>query len=111
MSEVEEPGPLPDREAGGRAFGGTTFVAGVVVGAFIGACIALLVAPARGAVVRRRLGRRARELAERAGEGLREEMSDASDRTWRKLKRRRRRLRARLNRLAADAGESYADPI
>jgi gas vesicle protein len=111
MSDVNELGTSPESESGGRAFGGTTFVAGIIVGAFVGACIALLVAPNRGAVSRRRLGRRAREWFERAGEGLREEMGNASDRARRRLARRRRRWQARLDRLAADAGESYADPM
>jgi gas vesicle protein len=111
MSEVKEQESQPVRDPRARALGGTTFVAGVVVGAFIGACIALLVAPAPGRVVRRRLGRRAWELAERAGENLREGMGEASDRARRDLLRRRRRWQARLNRLAADAGEAYSDPI
>jgi gas vesicle protein len=111
MPELEEQQNQPDPEAVGGVFPGTSFVAGVVVGAFVGACIALLVAPARGRIVRRRLGRRARELAERAGEGLREEVDDASDRARRDFIRRRRRFQARLDRLAADAGEAYADPM
>jgi hypothetical protein len=42
---------------------------------------------------------------------LREEVGDASDRARRRLLRRRRRWQAKLDRLAADAGESYADPM
>jgi gas vesicle protein len=111
MTEAEAQGSPPDEGAGGRGFGGTSFVVGVVVGAFIGACIALLVAPARGTVVRRRLGRQARELGERAGEGIREGIDDAADRARRDLIRRRRRWQARLNRLAENARESFTDPM
>lgn len=111
MPEVEEQQNQAAREADRRGLAGPTFVAGVVVGAFLGACLALLVAPARGRIVRRRLGRRARELAERAGEELREEVDDASDRARRDLIRRRRRWKARLDRLTAEAGEPDADPM
>jgi gas vesicle protein len=111
MAEAEAQGSPPDQGAGARNLGGTSFVVGVVVGAFIGACIALLVAPARGTVVRRRLGRRARELSERAGEGIREGIGDAADRARRDLIRRRRRWQARLDRLAQNARESFTDPM
>ncbi len=111
MADAEAQESPPGPGAGRRGFGRTTFVAGVVVGAFIGACIAMLVAPARGTVVRRRLGRRARELGERAGEGIREGIDDAADRARRDLIRRRRRWKARLERLAENARESFTDPM
>jgi hypothetical protein len=62
-------------------------------------------------VVRRRLGRRARELGERAREGLREGIDEATHRARRGLLRRRKRLEAKLDRLAHDARESFTDPL
>jgi gas vesicle protein len=85
--------------------GAANFMAGLVIGALIGAGIAILVAPAEGSVLRRRLGKRARELTERAREGF----DDAAHRARRDLGRRRRRLQARLDRLAQEARESISD--
>jgi gas vesicle protein len=111
MADAEVPGGAPDREAAEAAWSGATFVAGVVVGALIGASIALLIAPARGAVVRRRLGWRARELGERARDGIREGLEDATHHARRDLLRKRRRLQAKLDRLSDDVRESLTDPI
>jgi gas vesicle protein len=111
MGDVEVPEETPERKAAEPGWSTATFVAGVVVGAVIGAGIAFLVAPARGAVVRRRLGRRARELGERAREGLREGIDEATHRARRGLLRRRKRLEAKLDRLAHDARESFTDPL
>ncbi len=95
-----------DEESGGGGVrGAANFVAGMVLGALIGAGIAMLVAPSEGSVLRKRLGRRARELGERAREGL----DEAAHRTRRDLARRRRRLQARLDRLADEARESISD--
>ena len=49
-----------DREGGS---GARTFVAGLLIGALVGAGIALLVAPSSGQETRRMLSRRARRLA------------------------------------------------
>jgi gas vesicle protein len=111
MGDAEIPDEAPARKEAEPGWSAATFVAGVVVGAVIGAGIAFLVAPARGAVVRRRLGRRARELGERAREGLREGIDEATHRARRGLMRRRKRLEAKLDRLAHDASESFTDPI
>jgi hypothetical protein len=80
-----------DREPAGRAegVGGMVgFVGGLVLGALIGAGIALLVAPERGQVMRRRLARRMRD----AGEELRDEFDGLRASARRRLARRRRRL-------------------
>jgi gas vesicle protein len=69
--------------AGDRGLAG--FVTGLVVGALVGAGVALLFAPARGDRVRRRLGRGARALRERA----RDELEDAARRARREIARRR----------------------
>jgi gas vesicle protein len=94
-----------DEDAKGGIRGTANFVAGMVLGALIGAGIAMLVAPAEGSVLRKRLGRQARELGERAREGL----DDAAHRARRDLARRRRRLQARLDRLAEEARDSIPD--
>ena len=103
QGEQREQGRKPADGAG--VSGAVTFVAGVVVGALVGAGIALLVAPTKGSALRRRLGRRARTLGERARDGLEE----AAHQTRRDLARRRRGLQARLNELADDTRESLAD--
>ena len=55
-----------DREGGSG--GARTFVAGLLIGALVGAGIALLVAPSSGEETRRMLARRARRLAADARE-------------------------------------------
>jgi gas vesicle protein len=85
-----------------RARGAGGFAAGVLIGALIGAGLALLFAPESGGKIRRRLGRRMRRWRERA----RNEIDDASRLARRDLTRRRRRLRARLDRLAAEARDT-----
>lgn len=72
------------------------FVGGLVLGALIGAGIALLVAPERGRVMRRRLARRVRT----AGEEIRDEFDGLRASARRRLARRRRRLR-RLGRVVS----------
>lgn len=62
---------------------------GVAVGALLGAGVALLVAPARGATTRRRLGRSARRATSRLGDAwldLGGELRGAGSRTRRKLR-------------------------
>lgn len=81
-----------DEEAAGRPEGATGmvgFVGGLVLGALIGAGIALLVAPERGRVTRRRLARHMRD----AGEEIRDEFDGLRTAARRSLARRRRRLR------------------
>ena len=55
-----------DREGGSSGL--RTFAAGLLIGALIGAGIALLVAPSSGRETRRLIARRARRLAADAGE-------------------------------------------
>lgn len=59
----------PDDTAGR---GGGPFVAGLIVGALIGASAALLLAPDSGKVTRRRLRRRLEDLREDAADELRD---------------------------------------
>ncbi len=77
-------------DEGANALAG--FIGGLLVGAVIGVGIALLVAPERGAVTRRRLRGRLRDAQDGAWDRLGHWRDDAG----RRLKRKRRRLRRRL---------------
>lgn len=81
---------LDEAPLGGR----TGFLSGMLLGALIGAGIALLVAPQSGAVMRRRLTTGARRLAD----DTRDQVEDWADDARRELKRRRRRMRKRVRR-------------
>ena len=72
----------------GGSSGMVGFLGGLVLGALIGAGIALLVAPERGAVVRRRLKRRWHKTRDDARQGLRRFKHDVE----REAARRRRWL-------------------
>jgi gas vesicle protein len=86
---VTEPGQeAPDAQTTDAAVeqrGIAGFIAGVILGAVVGAGIAMLFAPARGDRLRRRLGKSARALRERA----RDELEDAARRARREIARRR----------------------
>jgi hypothetical protein len=88
-TEREEP-QLEEEEfdtgPGGGGGGGLTFLAGFVLGALLGAGTALLFAPERGSVTRRRLGRRLRDLKADTAD----RMGELRHRTERELRRRRR---------------------
>ena len=77
-----------------RAPGIGLFAAGIVVGALLGAGIAVLTAPARGEVTRRRVRRRLHDLQDDARDRLDELRDDAQ----RGLSRNRIRRRARRRR-------------
>jgi hypothetical protein len=68
------------------------FLGGLVLGALIGAGVALLVAPERGDVTRRRLRTRLRD----AGDDAKEQLEDWRDDAERELRRHRRKLQRRL---------------
>jgi gas vesicle protein len=72
------------------------FAAGLVVGALLGAGIALLFAPDRGSRTRSHLSRRLHRLREQASD----ELDRVGSRTRRDLQRRRRELEDRLERAA-----------
>jgi len=74
--------------------GTTGFAAGLIVGALLGASIALLFAPDRGDRTRRAVRRKLRELREEAAEGL----EQAGKVTRKDVLRRRRQLRAQVER-------------
>jgi gas vesicle protein len=79
--------------------GTTGFVAGVLFGAFLGAGLALLLAPDRGEKTRKKLRQRMRSLRDDAREGL----DRAGSATRKELRRRERRIRAELARARARA--------
>ncbi|MBE0591626.1 MAG: YtxH domain-containing protein [Gemmatimonadales bacterium] len=70
------------------------FLSGLVLGALAGAGIALLLAPERGDVTRRRIRRKFRDVSTDA----REQFDDWKDDAGRELKRRQRQVRKRLER-------------
>ena len=78
----------------GRTSEGSTgsLLAGITIGALVGAGIALLLAPQSGEDTRRELSRRARAIKDDAMDAL----DDASTRARREFHRRRRQLRDRL---------------
>jgi gas vesicle protein len=68
------------------AHGTRNFLVGLAVGALVGAGIALLYAPDRGANTRRNLGRKIRRLRERSGESV-QDLKAALRKELRKVKR------------------------
>ncbi len=86
---------LDDYVVGGGARG---FVAGVLVGVLIGAGGALLLAPDRGEVVRKRIGRGFREFQEDARDQVEDWRGDAQ----REVRRQKRKLKRRLGRSRRD---------
>jgi hypothetical protein len=76
----------------GGASGGVLFLAGFVLGALLGAGTALLLAPERGQVVRRRIRGRLDDFRDDAVERVGDWRKEAR----RELRRQRRRLKDRL---------------
>lgn len=87
--DPEELAELVDAEGSGGIVG---FIAGLMLGAVIGAGIALLVAPERGDVTRRRIRTRIEDLREDA----RNQLEDLREGAGEQFRRRRRQLRRRL---------------
>lgn len=86
LEEIEEETERPARS------GTMTFISGILLGALVGAGIALLVAPERGSVIRKRLKKFAKKVRAKAEE----KMGDLADGAGRELARRRRKLRQQL---------------
>ena len=78
---------------GGRS-GTLSFMAGMVLGALVGAGVALLMAPDRGSVTRRRL----KKFVTRMQHDAKEQMDDWRDDVKAELKRRRRQIREKIER-------------
>jgi len=71
---------------------GIGFLVGFVIGALVGAGTALLLAPARGSVTRRRIGRGIRRMRDQASERV----SGIRDDAEREFRRARRRIKRHL---------------
>lgn len=91
----------PAAEIGETAHGRAGFLVGMIFGAFLGAGIAMVLAPDRGNKTRRRLRRRMQMLRE----GALDSLDQAGSRTRKELSRRKRRLRAELERIREKAKE------
>ena len=81
-----------DDAAEPRGRSGLGFLIGFVVGGLVGAGTALLLAPARGDVTRRRIGRRLRRMRDQASERV----SGIRDDAEREFRRARRRIKRHL---------------
>jgi gas vesicle protein len=93
----------PRAEVGKRVPGqaGAGFLAGLLFGAFLGAGVALFLATDRGGKSGRQLRRRMRSLRE----GALDSLDEAGSRTRKELQRRKKRLRAELERIRQRAKE------
>jgi hypothetical protein len=71
------------------------FAAGLIVGALVGAGVAILMAPERGEILRRRIGSGLREIQDDARDQLEDWRGDAG----RELSKQRRKLARRLRKV------------
>ena len=97
MERVEDEVPEDELDEMAEAEGATGivgFLSGFVLGALAGAGVALLLAPERGDVTRRRIRKKFRDVSSDA----REQIDDWKDDAERELRRRQRQLRKRLER-------------
>ena len=94
--ETDEELELEDDAEELEGYGGMAvlrgFAAGLVVGALVGAGIAILVAPERGEVLRKRIGTGLRDIQEDA----RGQLEDWHDDARRELSKQRRKIKRRL---------------
>jgi gas vesicle protein len=88
MEDEEMQDELPSE----REFDTTSFLTGILVGAAVGAGVALLFAPASGSDTRRLIRRRARSLEKDASRGF----ASARDEARRTFKEKKEYLRERL---------------
>ncbi len=93
--EIEEDEYEDDEDIDGRSASAVVgFVTGLLVGVVVGAGVALLIAPDRGDVTRRRLRSRFHDLQDDA----RDKLASVRDETGRRARRGPRRLRRRRSR-------------
>ncbi len=94
MEDMDEGDEIVETtESGGRS-GTLSFMAGMVLGALVGAGVALLVAPERGAVTRKRL----KKFVSKMQHDAKDKMGDWRDEVKTELKRRRRQIREQIER-------------
>jgi gas vesicle protein len=99
--ELAQPDAIAEVGDTAPAGSGAGFLAGLLFGAFLGAGIALFLATDRGGKSRKRLSRRMRNLRE----GAMDSLDEAGSRTRKELLRRKKRLRAELERIRERARE------
>src|SRR5258705_8141254 len=85
--DLDGDGFVETTESGGRS-GTLSFMAGMVLGALVGAGVALLMAPERGALTRRRL----KKFMGRMQHDAKDKVEDWRDDVKAELKRRRRQI-------------------
>lgn len=90
--ELEDDEDLEEMYEGEGTSGIAGFIGGLMLGAMLGAGIALLIAPERGDVTRRRLRNRFQDVAEDA----RDQFDDWRDSAERELRRGRRTVKRKL---------------
>ena len=95
--ELEDEEEFLEEEA--QHWVGVGFAAGILLGAALGAGVAVLFAPDKGSRTRRRLGQRMRDLRENAEERVDDARQDAG----RTLNRQRRKIRGAVTRTAKRA--------
>jgi gas vesicle protein len=103
FEDEQEPSVEQDSEGGSGIAG---FAVGVMLGALLGAGLALLYAPDRGERTRRQLKRRIKQLRADAEEGL-DRAGERAARVRKELSRRRRKLEEGLDRAAEQARDVF----
>jgi gas vesicle protein len=107
MTEERERSDERDESESGesrRRWHSTSFLTGLVVGAAVGAGVALLLAPGSGEETRRTLRRRARTIRHEAAEGLVSARDEARRLLQEKKEAARRRLKEGVERLEEELG-------
>lgn len=99
--ELAQPDATAEYEETRHGHSGAGFLAGLLFGAFLGAGIALVLATDRGGKSGRQLRRRMRSLRE----GAMDSLDEAGSRTRKELQRRKKLLRAELERIREKARE------
>jgi gas vesicle protein len=94
VEDEEQEDELDELEEVEGATGLVGFLTGFTLGALAGAGLALLLAPERGDITRRRIRKKFRDVSDDA----RDQFEDWKDDAGRELKRRQRQLRKRIER-------------